>query len=222
MPVRPLRADRQPRYGAVRAGSGCRYCNGTAIKPAAATALMRQAGLEPPEDYPGALRPWPCRCLKCNRTVRPCYSTIQRGSGGCRWCWNSGFKSGDAAVVYLITHTSYGSAKVGITDAAGSRITRHVQRGWRALVTVSVPGEVALAIEKEILDWWRAELALAAYLGRQEMPQGGWTETVDAAEIDPRSHHQANPRSGRDVTARRPTPPQSFSAVLAQAAVRSG
>jgi hypothetical protein len=173
-----------PRYGAVRAGSGCRYCNDTAIKPDAAAALMRHAGLEPLEDYPGALRPWRCRCNRCSRTVRPCYSTVQRGSGGCRWCRNSGFKSGDAATVYLITHTGYGSAKIGITDAAGSRITKHAQRGWRALATVSVPGEIAVAIEKEILDWWRTELALPACLGRQEMPQGGWTETVDAAEID--------------------------------------
>jgi hypothetical protein len=49
---------------------------------------------------------------------------------------------------------------------------------------VEVPGELALAVEDNILNWWRAELALPAYLGKQEMPQGGWTETVDSAEID--------------------------------------
>ena len=173
-----------PRYGAVQAGSGCRYCNDTAIKPDAAAALMRTAGLEPLETYPGSLRPWKCRCTKCGRTVQPCYSTIQRGSGGCRWCRNSGFKSGEDAIVYLIIHPGYSSAKIGITDAVGGRLKKHLQRGWQVLTTVHVPGELALAIEKEILDWWRAELALPIHLGRREMPHGGWTETVDSTEID--------------------------------------
>jgi hypothetical protein len=35
-----------------------------------------------------------------------------------------------------------------------------------------VPGERALLIEAEILEWWRGELALPAYLGPQEMKQG--------------------------------------------------
>jgi hypothetical protein len=172
------------RYGAVCYGSGCRYCNDTAIKPNTAAALMRTMGLEPLEPYPGALRSWKCRCTKCGRTVQPCYSTIQRGSGGCRWCQNSGFKSGEAATVYLITHPDYGSAKIGITDASGSRLIKHRQRGWQVLTTVRVPGELALTIEKDILDWWRAELALPIHLGKPEMPHGGWTETVDSTEID--------------------------------------
>ena len=41
-----------------------------------------------------------------------------------------------------------------------------------------------MAIEDNILDWWRTELTLPPYLGRYEMPQGGWTETVDSSEID--------------------------------------
>jgi hypothetical protein len=41
-----------------------------------------------------------------------------------------------------------------------------------------------MAIEDEILNWWRAELGLLAYLGKEEMPQGGWTETADSTEID--------------------------------------
>lgn len=52
------------------------------------------------------------------------------------------------------------------------------------LCTVAVTGERAMLIEAEILDWWRGELALPAYLGPKEMKQGGWTETVCAEEID--------------------------------------
>ena len=118
-------------------------------------------------------------------TVQPYYSTIQRGSGGCRWCRDSsGFKSSQNAIVYLITHPSHSAAKIGVTDADGTRLKKHSQRGWRVLATVQVPGELALSIEKEILDWWRGELALPIHLGRLEMPHGGWTETVDSTEID--------------------------------------
>jgi hypothetical protein len=145
---------------------------------------MRNAQLEPLEPYPGSLARWRCRCLKCNKIVSPCYSTIQRGSGGCRWCRNSGFKAADDAVVYLITHADFRAAKIGITDSSGSRLKRHITRGWRVLCTVAVAGERAMLIEAEILDWWRGELALPAHLGRREMKQGGWTETVSADEID--------------------------------------
>ena len=173
-----------PRYGAVKAGSGCRYCNDTAIKPQAAVELMRSVELEPLVSYPGALGKWRCRCLKCKRVVNPCYSTVQRGSGGCRWCRNSGFKAAEEAVVYLITHTGLRAAKIGITDASGNRLKKHSTRGWQVLCMVSVPGELALSIESEILDWWQGELALPPFLSRHEMRQGGWTETVGAEEID--------------------------------------
>jgi hypothetical protein len=173
-----------PRYGAVTTGTGCRYCNDTAIKPEAAAAAMRAVQLEPLEPYPGSLVKWRCRCLKCNKIVSPCYSTIQRGGGGCRWCRNSGFKAADDAVVYLITHTDLRAAKIGVTDSSGSRLKKHGTRGWQVLCTVAVPGEHALMIEAEILYWWRGELGLPPYLGPQEVTQGGWTETVGAEEID--------------------------------------
>ena len=185
----PCRCERchrtvSPRYGAVSRGGGCKYCNDTAIKPDVAAAAMHAADLQPLEIYPGSLRRWKCQCLKCGRTVSPCYTTIQRGGGGCRWCANSGFKSGEDAVVYLMTNPGYGAVKIGITDADGSRVRKHKQRGWQSLAAVNVPGEVALVIEAEILDWWRLDLGLLPYLGREEMPQGGWTETVDSMEID--------------------------------------
>ena len=185
-PCRCLRCDQivTPRYGAVKKGGGCQYCNDTAIKPEAAAGAMRSAQLEPLEPYPGSLAKWRCRCLKCSKIVTPCYSTIQRGSGGCRWCRNSGFKAAEDAVVYLITHTDLRAAKIGITDSSGSRLKKHSTRGWQVLCSVTVPGERALLIEAEILEWWRGELALPAYLGPQEMTQGGWTETVSAEDID--------------------------------------
>lgn len=71
-----------PRLGNIAAGrqGGCRYCAGTAsIPPEAAVALMRSAGLEPLEPYPGATPPWRCRHVPCGREVKPRYSYIKRG-----------------------------------------------------------------------------------------------------------------------------------------------
>lgn len=45
-------------------------------------------------------------------------------------------------------------------------------------------GEQAVATETAILQSWRVELGLPVYLGKLDMPQGGWTETVDLMEID--------------------------------------
>ena len=32
--------------------------------------------------------------------------------------------------------------------------------------------------------WWRGTLGLPPCLGREQMPQGGWTETVATGSID--------------------------------------
>ncbi|GDY33922.1 hypothetical protein GTS_55550 [Gandjariella thermophila] len=168
-----------PRYNGVRRGTGCRYCNDTTIKPDVAAARMRGVDLEPLEPYPGSLRPWKCRCLRCKRIVTPCYSTVKQGWGGCRWCRTSGFKAADEALIYLITHPGYGAAKIGVTAPSGVRLSRHQTQGWQVLVSETVDGQIALGIEQDILNWWRVELGLPKYLSPKEMPNGGHTETVE-------------------------------------------
>jgi hypothetical protein len=148
---------------------------------------MRTRALEPLEPYPGGVvRPWACCCMMCGRNVWPCYADIQRRiSDGCRSCARSGgFRAFEDAMVYLMTHAGHGATKVGITNRAGRRVKLHQRYGWQVVTTVWVPGEVALRIEADVLNWWRLELGLPIYLGRNEMPQGGWTETVDSSEID--------------------------------------
>lgn len=49
-------------------------------------AMMRKASLEPLERYPGPRVPWRCRCLRCNKAVKPTFSNIAGGWGGCRHC----------------------------------------------------------------------------------------------------------------------------------------
>jgi recombinational DNA repair protein (RecF pathway) len=185
-PCRCLRCRRpvSPIYKNVKNGHGCWYCNKNTPAPEIAVAFVRTRGLEPLEPFLGTHQRWACRCVKCGRTVRPTFVNLQRGPGGCRWCRDRGFNASEDALVYLITHEGYGATKIGITNAASERIIRHRRRGWQVVTTVKVPGEMALHIEANIISWWRLERRLPIYLGRYEMPHGGWTETVDSNEID--------------------------------------
>lgn len=88
------------------------------------------------------------------------------------------------ALVYLIMHAALGAAKVGISDPAGSRISEHRRAGWQLLAAFRVAASAALAIEADVLRWWRADLALPSFLTQEQIPQGGWTETVASGSID--------------------------------------
>jgi hypothetical protein len=166
-----------------RGSVGCGFCSGHIADHGEAFAVMRAAGFEPLEPYPGANIAWTCRHAGCGLTVRPTYWTVRAGHG-CRWCSGSGFKAHEAAIVYLVTHDSYDATKVGIADAARGRLKKHRDRGWQVAFVLDVPGQAAQAIETNILDWWRDDLHLPIHLGRLEMPQGGWTETAATSELD--------------------------------------
>lgn len=66
-----------------------------------AVSVMRKAGFEPLEPYPGAGVPW--RCVHdvetCGREVTPCYSSIQQGRKGCRFCGGGAVDPEDAMAI---------------------------------------------------------------------------------------------------------------------------
>ena len=48
--------------------------------------LFLQNDLRPLVSFPGTQKSWKSQCLRCKRIVRPIYSSIQQGRGGCRNC----------------------------------------------------------------------------------------------------------------------------------------
>ncbi len=48
--------------------------------------IMRAAGLEPLEPYPGIAAPWRCRHTVCGREVTPRLGNVTTGQGGCVYC----------------------------------------------------------------------------------------------------------------------------------------
>lgn len=83
-----------PRYETVKsAKSGCRPCAAARVSVArrhrfepVAAARMREAGLEPLEKYPGAQKPWRCRCTRCDQITHPTYGNVSSGGRGCETC----------------------------------------------------------------------------------------------------------------------------------------
>ncbi|MFJ6934623.1 RNA polymerase sigma factor [Streptomyces globosus] len=55
------------------------------VSPDEAAAVMRKAGFEPLEPYPGSNARWRCRCITCSKEVMPRYGTAKKGHG-CRYC----------------------------------------------------------------------------------------------------------------------------------------
>lgn len=92
-------AEVAPNLNNIRRGisRGCRYCAACADKEAgaghtrwtheSASAVMRTAGLEPLDRYPGSGDPWRCLCVKCGQEVTPRFAMVRRGaSKGCKYC----------------------------------------------------------------------------------------------------------------------------------------
>ena len=176
-----------PRFADVKNGIGCAYCSGRRVSIKDAENTMKKAKLKPIAKYPGASVPWSCICLKCKREVSPTYNSIQQGGGGCIFCAKGGIQYDKPAFIYLLKHQEFQSIKVGISGYSSRtlRLDAHKKYGWEVFNTIDiVTGIDAERIETKVLNWIRNELELGIHLPKEFMPQGGWTETVDASEID--------------------------------------
>jgi len=169
-------------------GAGCAYCSGSKVDVKDAKKLMIENGLIPLGPYPGAANKWKCRCQTCKRIVTPMYTSIQGGQGGCRYCADWGIDYGASGYLYLMTHQELSSHKIGIGNTersrGRSRILQHQKEGWKLhkQMNFEVTNDAYL-LEQEVLVWLRQVKKLNIHLSEFEMPQGGYTETVDAEEI---------------------------------------
>jgi len=120
--------------------------------------------------------------------VRPQYSSVKGGQGGCRFCADWGIDYLAEGFIYLLTNKKLNAHKVGIGNtkrAKGGRIGQHKASGWELFNQINFElTEEAFQIEQKVLIWLRKTKGLQVYLSEFDMPQGGYTETVDASEID--------------------------------------
>ena len=91
-----------PTLSNVLNGSTCIFCAGKRLDIADVEALMRRAGLEPLEKYPGRTgADWRCLHTKCGREVTTRYALVRDGNSGCIFC-NGGRIHEDDAVALML------------------------------------------------------------------------------------------------------------------------
>jgi len=74
--------------------TGCPYCARTRVHPDDAERILRNAGFEPLEPYPGS-GPWRSRCGTCGRESSPTLPNVRKGTG-CRYCGGTYIDADDA------------------------------------------------------------------------------------------------------------------------------
>ncbi len=177
-----------PSYSSVRQGQGgCIYCSGKKVDPQDAVALFLENNLKPLVPYKSTETKWKSECMKCGNVVFPTHHMVSQRSGGCKYCATLGLDFTLPAYIYLITHEQLGSHKIGISGvhAKEDRLKDHAKSGWKLYrKKVFDSADQTYEIEQAVLHWLRVERSLPPYLSLSEMPQRGWTETVDASEID--------------------------------------
>ena len=151
---------------------------------------MKSVNLKPLIAFPGNNKPWPCVCLKCKTEVSPRWSDLRKGQGGCSNCADYGLNYKKPGYVYLITHKTLNSHKIGIANSYkrkkfDDRLYQHQKQGWVLVEKWNYETvKEASEIETKVLKWLRLEVGLPIHLSSKQMPKGGHTETVSAEEIE--------------------------------------
>ena len=167
--------------------SACVFCAGKKVDAERAFSLMIGANLSPLEPYRRADQPWKCTCNKCGRLVTPTYTSIRIGQGGCKYCAEKGLDFAAPTFLYLMENQEFFAIKIGIGNLKTkiNRIAEHQKNGWVLLKRVDfISGDIAYKVEQSVLNWARNDLGLLPCLTSKEMPQRGWTETLDSHSVD--------------------------------------
>ena len=177
-----------PTYSTLKQGAnGCIYCSGKKVDPQDAVTLFLENFLKPLVPYVSTETKWKSECMKCGRIVYPKHHMVSQRSGGCKYCATLGMDFTLPAYIYLISHEGYGAHKIGISGmhSKEDRLNDHAKNGWKLYKRKTFESaDQTFEIEQEVLLWLREVKGLQPFLSLSEMPQRGWTETVDASEID--------------------------------------
>jgi recombinational DNA repair protein (RecF pathway) len=177
-----------PTYSTLKQGAaGCIYCSGKKVDPQDAISLFLENSLKPLVPYVSTDTKWKSECMKCGKIVFPTHHMVAQRSGGCKYCSTLGMDFTLPAYIYLINHEELGSHKIGISGmhSKEDRLKDHAKNGWKLYKKKTFESaDQTYEIEQEILRWLREDRGLPPFLSSNEMPQAGWTETVDGSEID--------------------------------------
>jgi hypothetical protein len=96
-------------------------------------------------------------------------------------------ETAESGVLYLVSHDGFNSAKIGISSnsSKGDRLQDHTQYGWKVDgLWVFDRLRNAEQVEGAVIAWWRNTLSLPPSCRPEQMPQGGYTETISLSSLN--------------------------------------
>jgi hypothetical protein len=91
------------------------------------------------------------------------------------------------ALLYLIYHEKFGAFKVGINDIGNTRYPTHRSNGWKIVKYWYFDSiTIARKVERIVLSKMKSKTKSEGFVSKEDMPQGGYTETFDAKKITSR------------------------------------
>lgn len=177
-----------PRYSEVKNRNylSCAYCAGKKVDPNSALNLLVSRDITPLTKFPGSDKPWRAKCRKCKKVIITSYTRVRLGMG-CRYCAINGLNYSKPAFLYLMFHEKFGAYKIGIgnNSTKSNRIEEHKRSGWKIYNSIQFStGDEAFEVEQVVLSWLRFQRNLDVFLSPKQMPQRGYTETVDSSKIE--------------------------------------
>jgi hypothetical protein len=126
-------------------------------------------------------------CLVCGWKWETLPSRVALGHG-CPACAKGNYKPDAPGYLYLITHLELNATKIGIANVSKTKLAdrfyHHQKQGWELIARWNFDlGKNAQTVEKEILRILRKDMKIPPYLAKEDMPFGGWTETVSSDSI---------------------------------------
>mgnify|MGYP000347591232 CR=1 FL=1 len=88
-------------------------------------------------------------------------------------------------LLYILYSPIHKAIKVGISDVSGRRFASHRQKGWLLIkYWWFSERDQARAVESLVIQTLKKKHG--SYLHKEDMPQGGYTETFDASKVTKR------------------------------------
>ena len=102
-------------------------------------------------------------------------------------------------LLYILYSPIYKAVKVGISDVSGRRFASHRTKGWILIKYWAFSRrDKARAVESLVVQTLTAKHG--HFLDKEDMPQGGYTETFDASKITRRGLVRMINRAIKDLS----------------------
>ena len=159
---------------------GCPVCTGNYVSNEEWKRRASAKSLRWIAEPTNSRRKSPIECLACGLAWETTPGSLSSGTG-CPDCAETGFKQGKPAFLYFIQDPQRGARKIGISneDPRDTRLSAHRRNGFSEvrLILSHHLGHVIAELESRAMAWIRVDQGLPQFLGKEDMPQRGWTET---------------------------------------------